>query len=387
MTDFQHARTVMALLARRYALRAIWVMSLAYPCLLLILACVINPLAGERNATLAFLLYLPQSIWIFSLLPFAVAAWFFCRRWIWIYPLLIILFMILGMGWRAQPFGPGTDGPESVTIRLMTFNRGQHSSYSLQPFKNREQPDVILLQEAPRREANYRRSEGYREFPHIHSMGEFIAMSKWPILGISEVRSPQRVVFGSTARDGLANGAPLSGDLLAMRLELALPSGDKFAIYNVHFPTPRDILNDCKRGGFLTGIIGVPGTPWGRKRNRYEDYWGQRIDQAKYFIRVVNEDPLPAIVAGDFNMPSSGYVYRMFSTHWKDSHCEAGTGFGYTFPGRTRNFFSLGGAWLRLDYVFSTDGWEVGRSVVETQGNSQHRPLSVTLELQQDASS
>ncbi|MCP4848193.1 MAG: hypothetical protein GY899_09640, partial [Verrucomicrobiaceae bacterium] len=179
----------------------------------------------------------------------------------------------------------------------------------------------------------------------------------------------------------------LPGDLLAMRLELELPSGARFAIYNVHFPTPRDILNDCKRGGFLGGVLGIPGTALGRKRVVYNEYWARRIEQAEYFIEQVDRDPLPVIIAGDFNMPDNGYIYQLFADHMKDSFREAGSGFGYTFPGRTRNPFSLGEAWLRLDYVFSRGGWSAVRSVIETQSRAQHRPVSVTLVLDVEASS
>jgi endonuclease/exonuclease/phosphatase family metal-dependent hydrolase len=361
--------------------------SLAYPILLLIFSCVVNPLVGERNATFAFLLYLPQSIWIFSLLPFALVGWFFWRRWFWIHPVALILFIIFSMGWRLRWLSPDVDIANGLTVRVMTFNRGQNFSYSLQPFKNHEQPDVILLQEVPRRETNYRRSEGYREFPYIQSMGEFVAMSKWPILDCREVRSPQRVVFDSGSAHKSREVDSGRGDLLAMRLELQLPGGVKFALYNVHFPTPRDILTDCKRGGFLGGVLGIPGTSLGKKRIIYEDYWQQRIDQAEYFINQVNKDALPTIIAGDFNMPDNGYIYRLFAGHWKDSHYEAGSGFGYTFPGITRNLFSLGAAWLRLDYVFSRRGWVVARAAVESQGRSQHRPLSVTLVFQHESPS
>ena len=144
---------------------------------------------------------------------------------------------MLSMGWRFQWLDSGVDITGEHTVRVMTFNRGQHSSYSLQPFKNREQPDVILLQEAARRESNYRRSEGYKEFPYIKSLGEFIAMSKWPILDCREIRSPQRVVFDGASGRKIQRDGTSAGDFLAMRLVLELPSGVKFALYNVQVKT------------------------------------------------------------------------------------------------------------------------------------------------------
>ena len=365
--------------------RLIWFLSatsMGYPLALLFLICVMNPFVGERNATVAFLLYLPQSIWVLTTLPFAFMAWFFFRRWVWVYLPLLLLHLLLGMGWRLSLSVP-EEFDESLCVRVMSFNRGQHSSYSLQPFKGIEKPDVILLQEASRREANYRRSEGYKEYPHIVAKGEFIALSKWPILDASEVRSPQRVVFKTSKGRMKVREDRVEGDLLAIRLELELPGGKRFALYNVHFPTPRDILNDSKRGGFLSGILGLPGTPLADKRKLYEAYWMERVKQSEGFIDLVGRDPLPKIIAGDFNMPSNGYVYRLFAERWKDAHTEAGEGFGYTFPGSTRNPLSLGSAWLRLDYVFSSHGWDVARLNVDKTGNSQHRPISATLVLRE----
>ena len=366
---------------KSYAARGFYFASLGYPLLLLFITFLINPFVGERNATLAFLLYLPQSVWICLALPFAVIAWVFCRRWAWLYlPLFLVL--LLGMGWRL-PYDTKTVPDESLSVCVMSFNRGQHSSYSLQAFKNDQRPDVILLQEASRRESNYRRSSGYKEYPHIVSMGEFIALSKLPIMTVSEVRSPRRVLFG--ARKGSAKTGVQStpGDLLAMRMELELVGGSRFALYNVHFPTPREILNDGKKGGFLSGVLGFPGTPMAERRRLYESYWEKRINQAEDFIRILSNDRLPKIIAGDFNMPSNGFIYRLFAECWQDAHMEVGKGFGYTFPGRTRNPFSLGSAWLRLDYVFSSPCWDVVRIKVDKESNSQHRPISATLVLRE----
>ena len=347
--------------------------------MLLVITFVINPFVGESNAPFAFLLYLPQSVWICSALPFAGVAWVFYRRWALLYlPLLIVL--LLGMGWRF-PYNPHAETNSSISVCVMSFNRGQHSSYSLQPFKNHERPDVSLLQEAARRESNYRRSAGYKEYPHIASMGEFIALSKLPIIAVSEVRSPHRVLFGTRKGSRKSDVQSMPGDLLAMRVELELAGGSRFALYNVHFPTPREILNAGKMGGFLSGLIGFPGTAMAEKRSLYESYWRKRIIQAEDFIRVLSEDRLPKIIAGDFNMPSNGFIYRLFAECWRDAHTAAGKGFGYTFPGRTRNPFSLGSAWLRLDYVFCSDCWDVVRLNVEKKGNSQHRPISATLVL------
>jgi vancomycin resistance protein VanJ len=376
VTDFQETK---APPRKGWVLRLLYALSMIYPAFLLFLAFVINPFVGERNATFAFLLYLPQLIWLVPLLPLAAVSWRVGGRAFWVHPVALFLFVIWGMGWQLGGLNTVRPPVHGLTIKVMTFNRGQNSSYSLQPFKNKEQPDVILLQEAPRRTENYRRADGYKEYPYIEGTGEFIAISKWPILEYSEIRSSERVNFEKHIQGKPSSGHPEAGDLLAVRLVLELPDGIKFALYNVHFPTPRDMLTASKRGGFLWGILGIPGTFLAKRRVVYESYWRQRIKQASHFINEVNGDPLPTIVAGDFNMPANGYIYRLFAANWEDSHCEAGRGLGYTFPGKTRNPLSLGGAWLRLDYVFSKGGWKAVSSTVESSGQSQHRPICSTL--------
>ena len=102
MTESEQEGNWKGAIVRRYIARALLFICMACPVLLLILVCLINPLVGERNATVAFFLYLPQFIWIFSLMPFAVVSWFICRRWLWVYLLTLIVATLWGMGWRIQ---------------------------------------------------------------------------------------------------------------------------------------------------------------------------------------------------------------------------------------------------------------------------------------------
>jgi len=50
------------------------------------------------------------------------------------------------------------------------------------PFKDRIQPDFLLLQDAPSRARRYRAAPGYEEFPHAEDIGEFTLVSKHPIV-------------------------------------------------------------------------------------------------------------------------------------------------------------------------------------------------------------
>lgn len=80
----------------------------------------------------------------------------------------------------------------------------------------------------------------------------------------------------------------------------------------------------------------------------------------------------PAIVAGDFNMPTDSAIYRHNWRAWSDGFESSGAGLGYT------KFTSLWG--IRIDHVLSDDGWQAVSSHVGPDVGSDHRPLIVTLQ-------
>lgn len=252
------------------------------------------------------------------------------------------------------------------TLKVMTYNRGQAQGTSLQPFKLETAPDILALQDAGRRVAAYQNAEGYREFTHAEGVGEFVLLSKHPIVG-------KKLLAFSPAQDAQA-AIPV-----AARFEVAV-GGRNVAVYIVHLPTPRPVLMAERGGGFLWGILGIPGTKWAEKRRSRQKYWDGQIELARQLDRVVREEKLPCIVMGDFNSPAMGTVYRMFSSHLQDTHRAAGSGYGYTFPGVTRNPLSFFKPWLRLDHIYSD-----GRNLVATghktepDRGSQHRAVFAEL--------
>jgi vancomycin resistance protein VanJ len=80
----------------------------------------------------------------------------------------------------------------------------------------------------------------------------------------------------------------------------------------------------------------------------------------------------PAIVAGDFNMPTDSAIYRRNWSSWSDAFEWAGTGLGHT------KFTSLWG--IRIDHVLFDANWQAVRAQVGPDVGSDHRPLIVTLQ-------
>lgn len=314
---------------------------------------------GERNSTIAFLLYLPR---IAFLIPIALAlplGLIFHRRAAGLVVVSGLVFLLVGMDLRFRRLDDVSPSTSGSTLNVLTYNRGGHANKSLQPFKNRTHPDLLLMQEAPGRSTGYLRAEGYGEFEHGSDIGEFTILSRYPIL------SSEPVIL-----EGADPGPPVAAHFV---IDFA---GTPVSVYTVHTVSPRDTLSYYKRGAFLYGVLGIPGTPLAAKRISNQEYWDQRIQQARKLKNLIAADPLPTIVTGDFNAPAGGYIHGLFRSTFEDAHPRGGSGFGFTFPGSSGNPLSLGGPWMRIDYLFCDEHWRTGWCVTEPDRPSQHRAVA-----------
>lgn len=336
--------------------------TVVFYCLALILVMSLLSHVGERNVTTAFLLFVPPSVWWLPALPLAAAALLLHRR-----ALLLLLVMMLWfshsfLGWRSGGDTPETT-PKEGQLRVMTYNRGQHMNQSLQPFKNATRPDILVFQEAFGKAAGFAAAEEYAEFTHTRSVGEHTLLSRFPILEEKELPA--------------LPGKPSK----AVRFVLDW-NGRHIALYSVHLQTPREVLEHQMRGSFLYGVLGFPGTPWAEKRQKMQTFWDDQIADAQLVLKAAREDSLPVILAGDFNSPHVGYVHRLMAAELGDAHDQTGGGFGWSFPGVTRNPLSAGGPWMRIDYVFFGKSWKAVACVTEPKRPSQHRAVMAVLEFQ-----
>lgn len=310
---------------------------------------------GERNLFTAFFLFVPGQVWLLPLAAFAGSSLLVLD---WKLLAVVILAGVahvwLFLGWEIPGGNAGGDGRR---LTVMTFNRGQHAG-SLRPFKAAHQPDLLAMQEAAGRSRAYLQAEGYTDLGHGEDIGEFMLLSRYPIKdkGLVEIPGP-----GGKARVAA---------WFVVDFE-----GEEIVIYNVHLPTPRDQLLAFRRGAFLHGLR--PSTPAARS---YQAFWDRQIELARGLLDHVSAESRPVIVVGDFNTPDKGYIYRLIRSRLRDSHEEAGSGFGWTFPGTTRNPLTLYGPWLRIDHQFADSGWEVLDSTAEAGRESQHLAVAATYE-------
>ncbi|MCP5559309.1 MAG: endonuclease/exonuclease/phosphatase family protein [Verrucomicrobiaceae bacterium] len=267
-------------------------------------------------------------------------------------------------------FGLPNSGGAAISQRptgsfvVLTNNHGQSANQSLQPFKNATQPDVMVLQEASARAPYYLRAAEYAEFKAAQSVGEFTLLSRHPISSATPL---------TLEKDG-------KKQTVAVRFTVEWGS-QSVAVYAVHLPSPRHALSFQARGPFILGMIGWMSPGLGARRDTYQAYWDYQIELAEFLLKRIQGEALPAVAAGDFNAPDLGYIHSLFQNELTDAHAAAGAGTGFTFPGTTHMPLSLGGPWMRIDYVFASKHWTVSTCVTEQDRPSQHRAVAAVLEL------
>ncbi len=323
-------------------------------------------LVGHRNPTIAFMLYLPPWIWavpsaalltpslLFDLRPSGLAS-----------ATALLLYLGPGLRFELRPERQSVQATGGATLSILTYNRGQSQGTSLQPFMNSVGPDMVALQDAGGRATQYQNASGYTAFEHVAGVGEFTLLSRFPIVDSRTITA--------------VPGDPQKARVVAARFEIEWKR--PIAVYSVHLPTHRGMLMSERGGGFMAGIVGLPGTPWAEKRRTRESYWEAALALAHDLASQIQKEKLPVIVIGDFNAPPFGPMYREFSGFLGDAHREAGSGYGFTFPGETNNPLALMRPWLRLDYVlFSPGHWRATRQITEPSRPSQHRAVFAELE-------
>ena len=339
----------------------------------LLLFCLLLRYVGERNVFFAFCLYLPPLAWFlpaFVLMPLCllVLEWRGLLAGLIVFPVVVVGFF----GFKPSLDAPSIPPPEKRaknSLVVLTNNRGQHDNKSMKPFKNLVQPDVMVFQEAAGVSSRYLADPAYAEFKHGRDYSEFAIVSKHPIVSLdavqAEVRPPMRA--------GSLEPPRVERPVIAVRYVIDF-NGRSVVLYNIHLPSPRDTLRSYFRGAFVYGLIGIPGTVLGEKRAVNQKGWDVRTEMVTQLIARASKEKDPVILAGDFNMPAPGWNHSLVTREFQDAHEEAGAGFGFTFPGITRNPLSFGGAWMRIDYVFAGRGsWKILASAAEADRASQHR--------------
>lgn len=308
-------------------------------------------MGGERLGALGAVLYLPMLVWLLPFLVMFLVGIILRERVavIHVAGAAFVLFWYADFQWAFWcPVKAGV-------FKVVTNNIGQSNHQTPAGFIKKENPDAVVLQEAFGRIRSF--SSRYPGF-HVAAQGEFVLMSKHLI-----------------NRAKLLRELSWHGRPVVARFEIEV-NGQGIAIYSVHMPTPRNDLVRLWGRDFAEEILDPLSTSRHGGRMPVNESMHERVQLARRIVEVFTQEQMPFIVAGDFNMPSNGYIRRVFSGELQDAFASCGRGYGFTFPGYTRNPLSFFQPWLRLDYLFAGNGFRPCYVRTEPERQSQHRAVA-----------
>jgi endonuclease/exonuclease/phosphatase (EEP) superfamily protein YafD len=231
------------------------------------------------------------------------------------------------------------DEPHGMAVRVMTCN--MHYAQHLDPLRLDDlvagsHPDIVTLQEWPEDSSSALMTG--KDW-HVQRTPRLFLASRFPIRSFIEL--------------GVHSDSP-KGNI--GRFELETPAG-VVALFSVHLISPRhglyEVVHDKEEG------------PEDIQVNS-----DRRLEQSEFLASEAAAIKGPRLLAGDFNTPPSGVIYRLWEPY-TDAFSAAGWGWGYTFYG--------GRTMVRIDHIFASKGWRCTRCWVGPYIGSLHRPVLADL--------
>lgn len=285
--------------------------------------------------TFAPLLFLP----LLAALP---VAWFKGWRWCSAFTGLLIG---VGLLWFGPVLSLGSKNElVGETLEVITYNM-RIDAEGLAPWLQQVDADIVMLQEVP---------EGLTEaiptlvehYPYQLNQPEWsnVILSRYPL-----------------------SEAEVATDMPMQRTEVNI-DGRRVALYNVHFRWP----------------IGEPrftSLPWFEVNafSRYDD--SVRNQQIETLLGQLRQEPLPYIVAGDFNMSQHAATYGRVAEVMQDAFREAGRGWGNTWPTKLQSGLPIP-LLLRLDYIWHSEAFVTQEVRRGPELASDHLPVYAALGLE-----
>lgn len=269
-------------------------------------------------------------------------------------PWLMVLqigLVLVGVYWfvfpiRYTPIAPVADD----TFKLITYNMLGHNDdvSDAVDWLLAEAPDVIVLQET---------GEGYdRRLAGLYAGYVYEAHIE------GNVRIFSR--YAMVAQDILVV-EDYPGHLI-LRVVLDV-DGRQLAVYATHFVLPFHLSDDLAVLS-LSDMLGFV--------LRYDET--RRNQQILSTLAQLRDEPLPHIVAGDFNTSDASLIYHELDAQLIDAFRDAGAGAGRTWPvAETVGLPSMIPPLLRIDYVWHSDALRAVSARVGVPLSSDHLPLVV----------
>ncbi len=234
--------------------------------------------------------------------------------------------------WLFAPYfdsRPLTNTPADLS--MMTFNTLVNPE-ALEDAINAYGTDLVLIQETP----------------SLSELQELELTERYTLVYGGERRG--NAVFSNYPVLAERN-ISLGGGWEAQRLVLKV-DGRELAVYNVHLLLPLNLRPVESTVGQLLGA-------------RYDER--TRNAQIRTLLEELEAEPLPYIVAGDFNLSEYSPIYHELAAVMKDSYRESARGFGFSW----HSAFTF----LRIDYIWHSPALVAVESLRGERFASDHYPV------------
>lgn len=305
-------------------------------------------LVSERHWLGAVVTYLPRAPWAIPSVVLFVAALWWHRPSLWLNVMAGALVVGPLMDLRAPGFSrpilaASSNGQAELRIVTANVQAYKPNFADLMREIQTHKPDVVAFQEA--RGSHPLLADAFPDWHRLHYDYYWVA-SRYPIKELTrcEVQSFERT-------SGLI-------------VEIATPQGP-VVLADLHHMTARRGLAALTKRSFLTGEAASAITDFQQLRDA-------EAGELRTFVEQSRQDR-PLIVVGDFNTPTSS---SLFQQHWGDLQSAfdlAGTGYGYTSPVKTHNYWIDYTPWARIDHILCSGEWTVRECQIgRGQGSDHH---------------
>jgi endonuclease/exonuclease/phosphatase (EEP) superfamily protein YafD len=277
--------------------------------------------------------------------------------------LLLLPFALVGIVWFGPLYLPKAQAQpddDAPTLRVVTFNVwGDNTDLThVETWLRDSNADLVLTQEIPPAWAGGSVPLLDTTYPHKSVQPADLrywgngTWSRYPIVSAENF-------------DLEDDGTPTQSRSV---IEV---QGQQVAVYNIHLYTP---MSD-------TPQIALPmDNPYLNMVLKYDHT--ARNGQIRRLIERLEGEPLPYIVAGDFNMSDQTDVYQDLAALMNDSFREAGAGLGTSWPAvQAIGLPGLLPPLVRIDYIWHSDNFQALQAEQGPYLGSDHLPLSAALSL------